>query len=79
MNKKRSSAITKLESGLVAVVIILAIVAGIGYWQAATVAPVTTTVTTTAIRTQTVTQTSTVTQTTTLTPGAAVTVTQTVT
>ncbi len=69
LNRKRSSAVTKLESGLVAVVIILAIVAGIGYWQAATVAPVTTTVTST----------QTVTQTTTLAQGATATVTETIT
>ncbi|MEM3073958.1 MAG: hypothetical protein QXK20_04375, partial [Nitrososphaerales archaeon] len=70
MNGKCSSAVTKLEAGLVVIVIILAIVAGVGYWQASTVAPATTTVATTVIRTQTVTQTSTVTQTTTLAPGA---------
>ncbi|MEM3891178.1 MAG: ABC transporter substrate-binding protein [Nitrososphaerales archaeon] len=79
MNGKCSSAVTKLEAGLVVIVIILAIVAGVGYWQASTVAPATTTVATTVIRTQTVTQTSTVTQTTTLAPGATATVTQTIT
>lgn len=76
---KGSSAISKIEAGLVIVVIILAIIAGIGFWQASTVAPVTTTVSTTVIRTQTVTQTSTITQTTTLAPGAVATVTETVT
>ncbi len=81
MNRKSSSAVTKLETGLVVVVIILAIVAGVGYWQASTIAPVTTTITSTTTRTQTVTQTSTATQTvtTTLAPGAAATVTQTIT
>jgi len=66
---KSCSAITKLETGLVILVIILAIVAGVGYWQVSTVAPVTTTVT--SVETRTVTQTSTVT----LTPGATATVT----
>ena len=70
---KGYSAITKLETGLVILVIILAVVAGVGYWQAATVAPVTTTVS--RVETRTLTETLT----TTLAPGEAITVTQTVT
>lgn len=70
-------AFTKLETILVAVVIILAIAAGVGYWQAATIAPVTKTVTET--RTQTFTQTTTIVHTTTLAPGATATVTYTIT
>jgi ABC-type nitrate/sulfonate/bicarbonate transport system substrate-binding protein len=71
------SALTRLEVVLVIVVIVLAAVAGVGFWQAATVAPVTTTVTTTerSVETRTITQTVT----TTLAPGAPVTVTQTLT
>ncbi len=63
------TAITRLEAGLAVLVIILAIAAGAGFWQAATVAPVTETVT--RVQTQTVT--------TTLAPGEAATVTQTIT
>ncbi|MEM3510807.1 MAG: ABC transporter substrate-binding protein [Nitrososphaerales archaeon] len=77
MVKGSFSAVTRLESALVIVVIILAILAGVGYWQAATVAPAITTSTQTIHHT--ITQTSTVTQTTTLAPGATATVTQTVT
>jgi ABC-type nitrate/sulfonate/bicarbonate transport system substrate-binding protein len=67
------SALTKLEAGLIVVVIVLAVAAGVGFWQAATVTPATTTVT----RIESVTLTQMVT--TTLTPSAAATVTQTVT
>jgi len=67
------SALTKLEAGLVVVVIILAVAASVGFWQVATVTPATTTVT--RIESRTLTQTVT----TTLTPSAAATVTQTVT
>ncbi len=75
------NAVTRVETALVILVIILAIVAGAGFWQAATVTPTTETITRT--ETRTVTQTQTLTQiqtvTTTIAPGAAVTVTQTVT
>jgi NitT/TauT family transport system substrate-binding protein len=67
------SALTKLEAGLVVVVIILAVAASVGFWQVATVTLATTTVT--RIESRTLTQTVT----TTLTPSAAATVTQTVT
>jgi len=68
---------TKVETGLVILVIILAVIAGVGYWQAATVAPVTTTVTSVQTKSTTITQTMTTTQTTTvsLAPGATATVT----
>jgi branched-chain amino acid transport system substrate-binding protein len=73
MEHKGSSAITKLETGLVIVVIILAVVAGVGYWQAATVAPATTTVT--SVQTKATTVTQTMTTTVSLAPGATETVT----
>lgn len=63
------SAIARLEAALIILVIILAIVAGVGYWQAATVAPATSTVT--RVETRTTTQTVT----TTIAPGAPATVT----
>jgi len=73
LKHKSDAAITKVETGLVILVIILAVVAGVGYWQAATVAPVTTTVTSVQTRTATVTQTMTTTVS--LAPGATATVT----
>ena len=81
MKWKGCSAITKVEVGLVILVVILAVVAGVGYWQAATVAPATTTLTTTLTTTVSRVETRTLTHTvtTTLAPGEAVTVTQTVT
>jgi branched-chain amino acid transport system substrate-binding protein len=73
MLSKRYLAITKVEATLLILVIILAAVAGVGFWQAATVAPPTTTVT--MVETKTMTQTVT----TTLAPGEAATVTKTIT
>jgi NitT/TauT family transport system substrate-binding protein len=73
MGRMNRSALTKLEAGLVVVVIILAVAASVGFWQVATVTLATTTVT--RIESRTLTQTVT----TTLTPSAAATVTQTVT
>lgn len=65
MSKKGCFAITRLETCLVIVIIILAIIAGIGYWQAATITPGTITITST--------------QTVTAAPGTAATVTETIT
>jgi branched-chain amino acid transport system substrate-binding protein len=81
LKHKGCSAVTKLETGLVIVVIILAAVAGVGYWQAATVAPSTTTVTQTMTTTVSLAPaaTATVTVTQPVTTTATVTATKTVT
>ena len=77
MKNKRHFAVTKLETVLALIVVILAVVAGVGYWQAATITPATTTLTSVQTKTSTVTQTVTTTQTVTQAPGATATVTAT--